>query len=115
MPVAKKEDAMPLLACLLLFGMIPLLTHLFRRGYDPMGWGIHLSVLGMGAAIIDSAWVRAWMSTLEPEASLTPDLNPMSLPWGDIGMVLLMLSMLCFALWIVPILFHKEEPPMEDK
>jgi len=115
MPGAKKEDAMLFVACLFVFGMIPVLTHVLRRGYDPQGWGICLSGMGLGAAIINSAWVRALMSMLEPEASLTPDLNPMVLPWGDISMALLMLGMLCFALWIAQVLYHKEEPPMEDK
>jgi hypothetical protein len=115
MPVAKKEDAMLLLAVLCVFGVIAVMTDLLRRGYDPMRWGMHLSVLAMGTAIINRPWVRAWMRSLEPEASLTPTLNPRDIPWGDISMVLLMLSLLCYALWIVQACHDKEEPPIEDK
>jgi len=88
------------------------MTQLLRRGYDPHGWGISLSAVGVGATIIDRPWFRAWIPLWDdPE----PGPSLMLLPWGDIGMVFLALGFLCLVLWVVQTACHKEEPPMEDK
>ena len=102
---------MLVVAFLFVFCVLPLIPLLLRQGYDPMGWSISLSGVGLGAVIIDSAWLRAWILWAEPETG--PSL--LFLPWGDIGLVLLTLGFLCLVLWCVQTAYHKEVPPMQDE